>query len=163
MIEIITGDLLEAKEKYIAHQTNCISTGGAAGIARIIFDKWPYADCYIGRKETSTPSTPGTIDIRGNGIEQRRIINVHAQYYPGKCRFPLSSLDGLVAREKYFYKGLLQIAKIDDLESIAFPWRIGCGLGGGDWEHYIGKLTLFSNYLETKGVKVVIYRRVGDE
>jgi O-acetyl-ADP-ribose deacetylase (regulator of RNase III) len=160
MIEIITGDLLEAPEKYILHQTNCISTSGAAGIARALFDKYPYADCYADRLETSKP---GTIDIRGNGIDQRFIINLHGQVYPGRCRYPLSSLDGLAAREKYFYRGLLRVAQLPDLESVGFPWRVGCGLGGGDWEHYLGIINNFANYVGEQDVKVRIYRREGDE
>lgn len=160
MIEIITGDLLEAKEKYILHQTNCVSTSGAAGIAKLIFDKYPYANCYSDRSESSKP---GAIDIRGDGLDQRLIINLHGQVYPGRVRYPLSSLDGVVAREKYFYHGLLRVAKIDDLESIALPWRVGCGIAGGDWEHYLGTITNFAQYVGDKDVKVRIYRREGDE
>jgi len=160
MIEIITGDLLEATEQYIAHQTNTISNGGAGGIARVIFDKYPYADCYLSRAKQDQA---GTIDIRGNGSDQRLIINMHAQIYPGSPRYPDSNLDGTLAREKYFHQCLLRIAKIPDLESIAFPWKIGCGLGGGIWAHYLGTLTNFAHYVEKMGVKVVIYRRDGDQ
>jgi O-acetyl-ADP-ribose deacetylase (regulator of RNase III) len=161
MIEIVTGDLLEAKEKYILHQTNCISNGGAAGIARAIFDKYPYADCYSSRTQTSIP---GTIDICGNGADQRFIVNLHGQYYPGRAQYPLSSLDGLAAREKYFYRGLLRVAQLPNLESIGLNWRIGCGIAGGSWEHYLGTITNFANHVEeTQGAKVIIYRRDGDE
>jgi O-acetyl-ADP-ribose deacetylase (regulator of RNase III) len=160
MIEIITGDLLEAKEKYIIHQTNTISNGGAAGIARVLFDQYPYADCYTSRTEQSVA---GTIDVRGNGEDQRFVINLHGQVYPGGCRYPLSTLDGLAAREKYFYRGLLRVAKIENLESVGLPWRIGCGIAGGDWEHYLQIIVNMSNYLNDKGVKVRIYRREGDE
>lgn len=160
MIEIITGDLLEASEKYIAHQTNCISKEGASGIARSIFDKFPYANCYADRIESSIP---GTIDIRGNGQDQRYVINLHGQVYPGGVRYPLSTLDGVLAREKYFYRALLRLARLPDLESIAFPWRVSCGIAGGDWEHYLGTLTNFAQYVGEKGVKVRVYRRQGDE
>jgi O-acetyl-ADP-ribose deacetylase (regulator of RNase III) len=160
MIEIIAGDLLEATEKYICHQINAISTSGAAGIAKAIFDKYPYADCYSTRKETVKP---GTIDIRGNGIDQRYVCGIVGQYYPGGARFPLSSLDGLVAREKYFYYGLLRIAQILDLESVAFNWRIGCGIAGGSWERYLGLITNMAQFLSTKGVRVAIYKRAEDE
>jgi O-acetyl-ADP-ribose deacetylase (regulator of RNase III) len=160
MIEIITGDLLEAKEKYIAHITNCVSTGGAIGIAKSIFDKYPYANCYSTRLEHSKS---GTIDIRGNGKNNRYIINMHAIVYPGRSKYPLSTLDGLAARRKYFYRALLRVASLPDLESIAFPWRIGCNLGGGDWEHYLGTLTNFAQYVGEKDVKVRVYRREGDE
>lgn len=160
MIEIITGDLMFATEKYIAHQTNCVSNGSAGGIARVIFDKYPYADCYSFRKEDSKP---GTIDIMGDGKNNRYIINMHAQYYPGSPRYPDSNKDGTMAREKYFHQCLLKIAKIPDLENIAFPWKIGCGIANGVWAHYLGTLTNFANFVETKGVKVSIYKRDGDE
>jgi hypothetical protein len=160
MIEIITGSLLDAKEKYIAHVTNAISITKAAGIARTIFDKYPYADCYADRTEQSKP---GTIDIRGDGKDNRYIINMHAMVYPGRCRYPQSSLDGLAARQKYFYHCLLRVSKIVDLESVALPWRVGCSLAGGSWEHYLGQINLFANHVDKQGVKVRIYRRSGDE
>lgn len=161
MIEIITGDLLEAKEKYILHQTNCVSTGGAAGIAKSIFDKYPYANCYIDR---IAHSKPGTIDIRGNGLDQRFIINLHGQFYPGSPKYTDSNKDGLFVREKYFHQCLLRVAKIKDLESIAFSWRVGCGIAGGSWDHYLGTITNFANYVaEKQGARVIIYRRDGDE
>lgn len=161
MIEIITGDLLDSKEKYILHQTNCISDSGAAGIAKSIFEKYPYADCYKSRLEASKP---GTIDIRGNGADQRFVVNLHAQYYPGKPRYPLSSLDGIPVREKYFHQCLLRLAKVSDLESVALPWSIGCGIAGGNWNHYIVTITNFANYIEAKqNAKVIIYRREEDQ
>ena len=158
MIEIITGDLLEAKEKYIIHQTNCFSTGSAAGIARAIFDKYPYANCYSDRKEVSKP---GSIDIRGDGIDKRYIINLHGQLYPGSPKYSMS-IDNEKARKDYFYQGLLRVAKIKDLESIAFPYRIGCGIAGGNWKLYLKMINNFANYVETKSVKVVMYQREQD-
>lgn len=159
-IEIVTGSLLDSKEKYIAHQCNCL-TQNAAGTAGAIFYKFPYSNTYANRV---TPDTPGLIQIMGNGEDQRYVINMFAQYYPGKPKYPNSSFDGQLIREKHFHRCLLRIAKIENLDSIAFPWRIGCNLGGGIWEHYLGTLTNFAQYVEEKrGVKVVIYRRAGDE
>jgi len=167
MIEIVTGDLLEATEKYIAHQCNCL-TQNSAGTAKAIFDKFPHANTYERRVRlpdgtNSIVDVPGTIVILGNGQDQRYVINMYAQYYPGRPKYPKSSLDGLAVREKYFYRALLRVASLPDLESIAFPWRIGCNLGGGDWEHYLGTLTNFAQYVGEKDVKVRVYRREGDE
>jgi len=160
MIEIITGDLLCAKEKYIAHQCNCV-TSTSAGTAKAIFDKFPYSNTYATRAEHDKPSL---IQVMGDGKDQRYVINMFAQYYPGKPKYPHSHLDGTAIREKYFHRCLLRIAQIPNLESIAFPWRIGCNLGGGAWDHYLGTLTNFAQYIEEKqGAKVVIYRRLGDE
>lgn len=157
-ILVITGDLLNATEKYILHQTNCISQGAAAGIARAIFDKYPYADCYSNRKERSIP---GTFDIMGNGLDQRFVINLHSQKYPGG---PNIDSDNQEARQKYFYRGLLRLAKVENLESIAINWKIGCGIAGGNWDYYLGTLTNFAKYIKEKqNAEVVIYRREGDE
>jgi O-acetyl-ADP-ribose deacetylase (regulator of RNase III) len=159
MIEIITGDLLEATEQYIAHQCNCL-TQNSAGTAKSIFDKFPYANTYANRTE---PDKMGSIKILGNGQDQRFVINMFAQYYPGKSKFPKSTLDGTAVRLDCFYKCLLRVARLPDLESIAFPWRIGCNLGGGDWAAYLGTITNFAQYVEEKqGTRVVIYRREGD-
>jgi len=161
MIEIITGDLLDATEKYIAHQTNCVSIGGASGIARAIFDKYPHADCYMSHTKTDIP---GTIEVRGNGVDKRFVINMFAQFYPGGLRYPDSDLDGIKAREKYFHQCLLRVAKITDLESIAFPYKVGCGIAGGNWEHFLGTLTNFAKYVkEQQGTRVVIYQRNEDK
>lgn len=160
MIEIITGDLLDAKEKYIAHQCNCLTTN-SAGAAKAIFDKYPFANTYLNRAE---PDVMGSIKILGDGQNERYVINMFAQYYPGRSKYPEAQKDGIITREKSFHKCLLRIAKIEKLESIAFPWKIGCNLGGGDWNHYLGTLTQFANYVEAQqGARVVIYRREGDE
>jgi O-acetyl-ADP-ribose deacetylase (regulator of RNase III) len=159
MIEIKVGDFLDAKEKFIVHACNCV-TQRSAGIAKAIFDKFPYANTYATRTE---PNVPATIQIMGNGQDQRYIINMYSMYYPGKPKYPYSSLDGFEIRQKYFYQGLLRIAKISNLESIAFPWRVGCGAAGGSWPHYLGNLTNFANHLEKQNVKVVIYQRKDDE
>lgn len=166
MIEIVTGDLLNAQEKYIAHQCNCL-TYKSAGTAKAIFDKFPHSNTYERRlpqeDKSQIKDIPGTIIIMGDGQEQRYVINMYAQYYPGRSKYPLSSLDGIPVRLNYFYKCLLRVAKIPDLESIAFPWRIGCNLGGGNWEHYLGTITNFANYVAEKNIKVRIYRKEGDE
>ena len=168
MIEVVTGDLLESKEKYIAHQCNCL-TQNSAGAAKAIFDKYPHANTYERRVrgedgQTTNVDVPGTIAILGDGKEQRFVVNMYAQYYPGKPKYPKSSLDGSAVRLSYFYTCLLRVAKIPDLESIAFPWRIGCNLAGGNWDLYLGNLTNFAQYVGEKfGTKVMIYRREGDE
>lgn len=159
MITIITGSILEAKEKFIVHQTNCISTGKAAGLAYHLFRKFTYADCYSNRTE---PSTPGTIDIRGNGMDQRYIVNLHGQYLPGNFNNE-SNTDTELMRQNYFHQALNKLAKIKNLESVAFPYLISCGLAGGNWEWYLGELENFDEYVyQSFGIKVIIYRRPGD-
>lgn len=159
MIEIITGNLFDSKEKYLLHQINCITTR-SAHLAKDVFAKYPYADVYSSRKDSDIP---GNIIIRGNGDDQRFIIGLLGQYYPGKPKYPDSSKDGTLAREKYFYQCLLKVARIPNLESVAFPWHISCGAAGGNWNHYYGTIINFAKYInESQGAKVVIYQREGD-
>lgn len=153
MIEIVHGNLLDAKEKYIAQQCNCISKK-AAHLAFDVFKRFPYADIYSTRPNTDKP---GTIVIKGDGDSQRYVINMLGQYYPGSPKYPNSALDGSKIRENYFYKCLLEIAKIKNLESIAFPYKIGCGAAGGDWKHYFANLNNFEKYVSKQGTKVVLY------
>ena len=163
MIEIVTGDIFESKEKYLLHQTNCV-TNKAAHLSKDVFSKYPWADIYARRYAEDIKDTPGQIMVRGDGADKRYVINLLGQYYPGKPKFPTSALDGTKVREKYFHQCLLRVAKIENLESVAFPWRIGCGAAGGDWEHYLGIITNFAQYVSaTQNAKVIIYKRDGDE
>lgn len=143
-MEIIEGDLFETDAKYIAHQCNCV-TNRPAHLSKKVFERYPYADIYTGRKE---PSKPGSIVIRGNGKDKRYVINILGQYYPGKVKYPSSKLDGFEARKGYFYQGLRKIQEIQGLESIAFPYGIGCGAAGGDWDFYLSLIEKFSKHTE---------------
>lgn len=160
-VTIVKGDLLEAKEKYIAHQCNAVSNQ-AGGLAHYLFKKFPHADIYKDRPfpyQASGPNFPGHIRITGDGINNRFVINMIAQYYPGSPINENSLLDGATARLAYFHKCLGTILKINNVESIAFPYMIGCGLAGGDWSKYKQLIEAFSRSLSSKqSGRVVIYR-----
>jgi O-acetyl-ADP-ribose deacetylase (regulator of RNase III) len=160
MVEIINGDILEAKEKYIVHQCNSVSNQ-AGGLAHYLFKKFPHADIYSGRPypfKVNASNFPGNIIIKGNGKDQRFVINAIAQYYPGRSINDIQLLDGRNIREGYFRMCLTKISKIENLESIAFPIRIGCGLAGGDWKNYKMMIELFAISAKTlHDTKVVIY------
>lgn len=131
MLTVIEGNILSAKEEYIAHQCNCVTTH-ALGLAKIIFEKWSYADCYMIRW---SHDKPGTIEVRGNGKENRFIVNMFGQFNPGKPYNPDDPVDGYQARKKFFIDCMKQIGELKP-KSVALPWGIGCGLAGGDWTFY---------------------------
>lgn len=160
MIEIISGDLFNSTEKYIVHCCNCI-TKRSAHLAKTVFQHYPYADVYSARKNADVP---GTIIVKGNGEDQRFVIALFGQYYPGSPKFQESMLDGKKARERYFHKALMAVARIPNLESIAFPDHIACGAAGGNWEYYLGTISNFARHVEEQqGARVVIYKLEGEE
>mgnify|MGYP001602773114 CR=1 FL=1 len=153
-LETIIGDLFEADTRFIAHQCNCI-TQKAAHLSAAMFERFPYANCYKGR---TTPDQPGTIQIRGNGADQRFVINCFGQGWPGKPKYPDSVQDGFEARKRYFHSCLKEIAKIPAPQSIGFPHGIGCGAAGGDWTWYEKQLEKFAAFVGETGARVVIYK-----
>lgn len=155
-IHLVKADIFTTGAKYIAHQVNVSTKGQATGIAKIIFERYPYADIYKDRIEDDVP---GKIDIAGDGLFYRGIINMLAQYYPGKGQTDPSKFDCYSDRKRWFYECLMAIADIPNLHSIAFPYGISCGLAGGDWNWYEQKLNKFAEYVEKKcNAEVILYK-----
>lgn len=167
-MQIVNGDLLGAKEKYVAHICNATSKQ-AAGIAYQLFTKFPYANIYKDRPPTNyVPDTsvsshaPGNIIIRGSGFndETPYIINCIAMLYPGAPFVANSIRDGLSARETYFRKCLMKIAATKNIESIAWQYGVGSGLAGGNWTNYLAILENFERTInERQPVKMVLYKK----
>jgi O-acetyl-ADP-ribose deacetylase (regulator of RNase III) len=159
-VQIVTGDLLEAEAQYIVHQTNCVSHGKAAGLAAAIFAKYPWADIYADRVEYGEPGdiSVHSISVSSGGQEPHRVINLNGQFFPGKPRY-LTGFDSAKARLDYFHSALLSIGDLN-ARSIAFPYKISCGLAGGDWPVYLKMLNDFSAW--KINTKVLVYQREGD-
>lgn len=158
--QLIEGDLLLAEAKYLCHQCNCVSDK-SAHLAETVFTHYPWADIYAPRAEYPYDARPlageepGNIIIRGNGEDKRYVINILGQLFPGKPRYPESLTDGYVTRQFYFRDALLKIVKIHSLESIAFPYNIGCGAAGGDWNIYEKLIDIFASKISAK---VLVYK-----
>lgn len=143
-------DFFNSKEKYICHQCNSMSNR-SAHLAQAVFSHYPWANIYsprLGKKVPLSDELPGNIIIKGNGESERFVINLMGQLYPGSPKYPDSTTDGSLARERYFKEALTKIARIPDLDSIAFPYRIGCGAANGNWNKYFELLTKFSEETE---------------
>lgn len=162
---LVQGNLLDSDAKYICHQCNCV-TSTSSGIARLIFEKYPFSDIYSPRAEYSKDDfpllgqEPGDILISGNGLDERYIINMFGQYYPGSPRYPDGIKDGFVARQNYFKDCLLKMIKMHQLESVAFPYNIGCGLAGGNWDVYEKLIDIFANNVSAD---VFVYQLKSDD
>ena len=136
MPKINKENILETSYQYIAHQTNCVSTN-YAGLAKFLFDKYPFAKTSAQR---TNQAKLGDIDICSDGINNRYIINMYAQYYPGESKYS-NGIDTNVLRQEAFNHCLDEISLIKNLKEIAFPYFIGCGLAGGNFE-------LYNSYIE---------------
>ena len=160
MISIIDGNILDAKEEYILQQCCCTAIR-PHGLSETIANKWKDANIYalrkgIGKRNMAIPEDrpePGTIQIIGKG----KIICAFAQVAMGKpgmydsCGKP----DSLEDRYNYFIECLNKITKLN-ITSIAIPYKIGCGLAGGNWERYYNALNTWTNNNPT--LKIAIYK-----
>lgn len=147
----IKGNLLDAQEKVIAHQVNCRGVMGG-GIAKSIKKKYPivyekYLERYKeekGREEMLA----GTIDII-YANENRTVINLYGQDSYGR--------NGRYTNYAYLSSAFLKMferLRLNGIEAVAVPYKIGCGLGGGDWT-IIESLLL--DFGRTYNVKVKVY------
>lgn len=161
MLKIKLGNLVEdATEDYLVHQCNT-TTSTAKGLAATIFKHHPHANSY---QRIMDKRIPGTIDVYHPMVSaQPGVINLYAQLGPGRpyrnnsryydtCRAD----DTASNREKWFEKGLEAISNIPELKSVAFPWKIGCGLAGGDWDRYMDMLLVFAK--KNPMIEVTVYR-----
>jgi O-acetyl-ADP-ribose deacetylase (regulator of RNase III) len=125
MIKIIGGDLLEAKEDILCHQVNCLGQMGA-GLAFMIRLKYPkvYSNYRLLCEETvRKKDLLGAVQIVSVG--DRSIANLFGQYEYGyaQCNTDYEA----------FEKAMRSLKDLASDKTLAFPYRIGCGLGGGDW------------------------------
>lgn len=152
-INLIKGNILDSKDQCIIHQGNCESSY-AKGLAKSIFDKFPYADVY------SRVRTPGTCiivkpeDVKSSNNQSHKpvVACIFGQCNRGKP----SATDSYEQRKKWFSEGLEHFHKqASDIKSIAIPWGIGCGLAGGEWEDY---LRLIIDFFKGKNYVVNFYK-----
>ena len=118
MVRIIKGDLTQSSAKYICHQVNCQGVMGS-GVAKQIRGKWPEVfDKY-----------------------KQAIINIFGQLKFGRDGQRYTNFEALC-------RGCREIANnVSPGDTIAMPYKIGCGLGGGDWGRVMDMLTdVFSEH-----------------
>lgn len=126
-MEIIEKNILECKEDIIVHQVNCKGVMGS-GIAKQI--KTVYPEVYKGYRYYC--KTNLLSDIFGSALiceanNGKYIANVFGQVNYGRGE-KHTDYDAL----RHGLEEVRDFAKENKL-TIAIPYKIGCGLGGGDW------------------------------
>ncbi len=138
-------DLLEIElldNEYIVHQCNA-THNRAYGLSSALFKKYPKANIYSGKYKTNNRD-PGDIIIRD------KIINLIGQKHQGK-----PSLDDTHdMRLNYFQNALQKISNIEGIKRVYLPYKIGCGLAGGNWDKYFNIIKEWSNDIDIVIVKL---------
>ena len=154
MVTIKRGNLLEAEEKIIGHQVNCM--GVAGGLAAAVFEKWPHAedDYWTLIEKIREAGGTGWVLLGHTQLTRYQkdghvIANIYGQLYPGEDYRPEALEEALPMLAKRA-RGLGW--------SVALPYKMSCGICGGDWPEV---LRIIEDAME--GVNCVIYQREGDE
>jgi hypothetical protein len=147
MILVKEANLLDATEDFVVQQA-CCTACKPHGLSQVIALQWPWGNPYAKRVpmkkggNTATEKTrdiPGTVGILGNGKDERFVVCLFAQYAMGKPGIynSFGNPDSKQDRERYFKQCLEDLANlIPPNSSLALPYKIGCGLAGGDWSNY---------------------------
>jgi len=137
MIKIVYGNLLDTSAKYICHQVNCQGVMGS-GVAKQIRDRHPVV--FQKYKEVCDRYSDKRHKLMGQicGVridENRAVINLFGQYEYGRAPKTYTDLPAL----KMACQEVANHVKPGD--TIAMPYRIGCGLANGDWGQVLDMLT----------------------
>lgn len=133
MVHYITCDLFDAPAEFYCHQVNCQGVMGA-GLARTIRVKYPqvfekYKIYCINHSYSSRMlGAVQAVQITDN----KYVVNIFGQYRFG------------TERRHTDYEAIRRACTVLNARckghSFAIPYKMGCGLGGGDWtviEHII--------------------------
>nr|QBK90264.1 MAG: hypothetical protein LCPAC102_01770 [Pithovirus LCPAC102] len=77
-----------------------------------------------------------------------------SQFYPGKSKY---NNDSVLKRKEWFLLCLNKIKLIPNITSISFPYNIGCGLVGGNWDEYNDMIKEFSI---SSNITVYLYKYI---
>lgn len=159
-MQIVQGDITEAKVDYIVQQCNCL-TVRAHGLSETLEKKFPHAHLYGRRRSLDSRNLavledrplPGTAVILQG---EPNIVCLFGQWRPGKISSPYFDSypesdppETSSQRLAWFRSALWSLGNYLEATSsrrvkIALPWKIGCGLAGGDWNDYFLVIQSFS-------------------
>ena len=163
----VKGDLLTHPCDLIVHQTNCLTTT-PHGLATEIFKLYPAADLYSTRRSIDNRNLAVEEDrgIPGTCVIVGRVAAIFGQWRPGKCgsryhgNYPEHpSIETTQRRVVWFKQGLQdleeQLRRLP-IKTIGFPYKIGCGLAGGDWMVYLALVADFARRNPKLTVDIVV-------
>lgn len=136
MVSIVdNSNILDVKQGIVCHQTNCIGVMGA-GLALQIRNKWP--KIYNAYKEECLAFEQDPKKLLGHVqdilvSDGLVVANCYGQIFTGTgCMTDYKAWDVILDK-------LTDLSNYFSLD-LHFPWMVGCGLAGGDWETMLGKI-----------------------
>lgn len=152
-VRIIDGNVLDSTADIIAHQVNCQFVMGA-GVAKAISRKYPHvylsykklrrngdllksdSSQFLGRCHMAAftdPKDKKEQDSNHFEIKLRYIANLFGQDQYGNDGKQYTNYQALQC-SLYSMKRWALFNPYGDVKTIAFPYGMGAGLGGGDWD-----------------------------
>lgn len=128
MVKEMNGNILDSGADVICHQVNCQGAMGA-GLAKQIRQRWPDAyEDYINFCSLSGPYDKlGEVKLT-EVSPGKYIAHAFAQLNYGRKNLCYTSYDALSSCFEYLAR-----LQYEWGVRVAFPYGIGCGLAGGDW------------------------------
>lgn len=167
-IKIVQGNLLDANENIIVHQVNCQGVMGG-GVAKQIKEKWPNVYDHYKRMvktvdELSIPREKLLGEVCWDMIQEKIRDGGHVKWIAsifGQLDYNRNAERKLQTDYDALKKGFITVADNASWcgESVAMPYMIGCGRGGGDWSKVLEMIREIFEPLEN--VDVVLYEYIG--
>ena len=132
MIKIINGNLLNCSQKVIVHQVNCKRVMGS-GVALQLRNKYPevYNSYLKFFNNNKTVELLGKIDIVNCITDDKIVINMFSQYDFGRDK---NKIYTNYSAMKLAFKSIRKYLMDNNINELAMPFNIGCGLANGDWK-----------------------------
>lgn len=133
-MEIFDKDIFTCTEDIIVHQTNCQGVMGS-GIAKQVKEKYPevFNAYYHYCKTHIVPDLLGT-SLICEANDGKIIANVFGQNgFGAGLQTDYDALRNALQEVHDFAK--------ENKKSVAIPYKLGCGLAGGDWNKVFDMIT----------------------
>ena len=153
MIYYENGDIVNDDYPFFCQQVNCKGVMGS-GLAKQIRDKYPYVYTEYRELVDRHKNLLGHIQlVHMTGVNQRICINMFSQDGYGRDK-QYTDYDAFRNCLDVIANELMSYSPNGHYHTIAFPYKIGCGLAGGDWNIIKKMLEEFSEKVEQKVVVV---------
>lgn len=124
-IRIVNDDLFKTKAEYICHQVNCQGRMGS-GVAKIVRSRFPEA---FEKYKKVCSEGKARLGLTQYVVSKGKVIvNMFAQERYGYDGGRYTSYEAFAMCLEDIHRSVPKDS------TIAMPYKIGCGLGGGNWD-----------------------------